>query len=106
MSCPRTVVEVSCDRYEIIEVGTVIGGVGGGDGGGGLGISVDGKLRIKKQVAIDDMLFPTPQRSFDGLGRLQQTIFEYPSIVVTYDISWVGDTNTLDTYTQTVVDNV
>lgn len=60
------------------------------------------RVRTRKKVAIDDLLFPSPQITYDLIGRVEQLLFEYQSIVVRYDATWQGETNILDTYTQTV----
>lgn len=60
------------------------------------------RVRTRKRVAIDDLLFPAPQITRDLLDRVTQLYYEYQSIIVQYDAVWQGETNILDTYTQTV----
>lgn len=62
------------------------------------------RVRIKTVVRVDDLPFPARQRLFDGLGRLSTHRFDYQSIRVDYNITWVASTNELDTYTQTITD--
>ena len=59
---------------------------------------------IKTKVRVHDLPWPAATLSFDGLGRLSQARYDFQSVRVAYDVTWVGDTNDLETYTETVTD--
>lgn len=59
---------------------------------------------LKKVLDPDRLPFPSPQITYDAQGRFSQLRYDFTSFRVDYDITWVGLTNVLDTYTQTVSD--
>lgn len=62
------------------------------------------RVRMKRQVSIDDLAIPSPVITRDLQGRVESLEFDYTSINVLYEVTWVGETNTIDTYTQTITD--
>ncbi len=61
-------------------------------------------LRLKKNVDIGMLPFPPTEITRDGLNRVVENRFTYKSVVVFYTVVWNGQTNFLDTYSQTIED--
>lgn len=62
------------------------------------------RVRIKTLIEVSHLPFPGVTITRDELGREEKLRYDYTSIRVDYDATWVGDTSSLDTYTQTVTD--
>lgn len=62
-------------------------------------------IAAKKVINVDQLPFPGFTKTLDTSGRVTQLVFVYKSVTAQYDATWIGETNTLDTYTQTITDN-
>ena len=62
------------------------------------------KVKIKTIINIDQLPFPSPTITYDIFGRVSELAYIYKSIKVIYNASWEGETNILNTYSQTIED--
>jgi len=62
------------------------------------------QVRLTKNVDIKNLPFTNPVITRDEINRVIKNEYIYTSINITYDITWEGLTNLLNTYTQTIED--
>lgn len=62
------------------------------------------RVRLKKVVHPRDLPSTSPTITHDLLGRIASVVLIYTSFKVTMTPVWVGETNTLSTYTTSVED--
>lgn len=62
------------------------------------------RVRLQKRVRINELPFPSPYIELDNINRVIILRYTHKSIIVQYDTVWQGQTNFLDTYTQTITD--
>ncbi len=62
------------------------------------------EVQIETQVAVASLAQPEPDVTRDGQDRLTQLVWDYDTLRVTVDLTYVGLTVEIDTYTRTIED--